>query len=57
MFADETLIFHYDDARHFMHLLCAPYHKHFGDKDVIASEPPDLAAVLQEIEGLMAVNS
>ncbi len=47
---DGTLIFRYDDTDHFLNLPTAPHHKHLGEKDVIASKPPDLQSVLKEIE-------
>ncbi len=50
--ADGKVIFRYDNARHFMNLPGAPHHKHLGENDVVASEQPDLQAVLQEIEGM-----
>lgn len=55
MQADETLIFRYDDADHFPYLPTAPHHKHFGESDVIESNAPNLAAVLKEIENLIAL--
>jgi len=51
--ADGTVIFRYDDAPHFPNLANAPHHKHVGDKDVVASEFPDLQSVLKEIETLI----
>lgn len=50
--ADETFIFRYDDAPHHPHLLFFPHHKHIGGS-VIDAEPPDLAAVLREIDALI----
>jgi hypothetical protein len=50
---DETVIFRYDNARHFSNLPTAPHHKHIGENDVIAADAPDLESVLKEIEGLI----
>ncbi|MCA9933139.1 MAG: hypothetical protein KC415_04415 [Anaerolineales bacterium] len=46
---DFSLIFRYDDTAHFPNLPGFPHHKHVGD-EVQSAEPPDLTAVLQEIE-------
>lgn len=51
--ADETVILRYDNARHYLNLSTAPHHKHVGENEVIATEPPDLASVLKEIESLI----
>lgn len=51
--ANETIIFRYDNARHYFDLSTAPHHKHVGKNEVIASESPDLQFVLKEIEALM----
>ena len=51
--ADETIIFRYDNARHFPNLPTAPHHKHVGETDVIAANAPDLESVLKEIEGML----
>lgn len=53
MKADGTLIFRYDDTKHFPNLSTAPHHKHIGENDVVAAETPDLQSVLKEIEGLI----
>ena len=50
---DGIMLFRYDDAPHFPTLPNAPHHKHRGEEDVIASEPPDLQSVLKEIEALI----
>ena len=52
--SEAVLIFRYDDTDHFRDLSTAPHHKHIGESDVIASNPPDLAQVLKEIEGLIS---
>ena len=51
--ADEDIIFHYDNARHFPHLPTAPHHKHIGETEVVAADAPDLQSVLNEIETLI----
>ncbi len=51
--ADETIIFRYDNARHYLHLPTAPHHKHPGETEVIAADAPDLQSVLKEIEALI----
>lgn len=30
-----------------------PHHKHIGENEVIAANPPDLEVVLKEIEGMI----
>ncbi|MCS6804453.1 MAG: DUF6516 family protein [Acidobacteriota bacterium] len=53
--ADGTLIFRYDNAPHFPALSTFPHHKHDGHEyTVVAASPPDLQAVLNEIQGLIA---
>jgi len=51
--ADETVIFRYDNARHYGDLPTAPHHKHVGENDVVAAIAPDLQSVLKEIESLI----
>lgn len=51
--ADESLVFRYDNASHYLHLSTAPHHKHIGENEVIASEAPDFQFVLKEIEALI----
>jgi hypothetical protein len=49
--ATANLIFRYDDTPHHPALSTFPHHKHAGSEaEVTASMPPDLPAVLQEIE-------
>jgi hypothetical protein len=49
--AKQTLVFRYDDTAHFPNLAGFPHRKHIGSPaQVISAEPPDLTAVLQEIE-------
>lgn len=49
--AGAVLIFRYDDTPHFPDLPSFPHHKHNGrSNQVVAAEPLDLTAVLQEIE-------
>jgi hypothetical protein len=50
--SDNALIFRYDNSPHYPDLLTFPSHKHTPD-GVIAAEPPDLADVLREIDGLL----
>ncbi|HKZ86197.1 MAG TPA: DUF6516 family protein [Anaerolineae bacterium] len=53
--ADASLIFRYDDTPHYSELPGFPHHKHDGsEQNVVAVTPPDLAAVLKEIERLTA---
>ena len=51
--ADETVIFRYDNARHFPNLPAAPHHKHIVENEVVAADAPDLKSVLREIEGMV----
>jgi hypothetical protein len=54
--ADGSFVFRYDDAPHFRNLATFPHHKHSSSEtNVSASEPPDLATVLDEIEALIQV--
>lgn len=51
--ADAALIFRYDDTPHHPGLSNFPHHKHVGNEThVIPATPPDLPAVLQEIEAV-----
>jgi len=53
--AGAGLVFRYDNSPHFPGLSGFPHHKHVGDEStVIAATPLDLAAVLSEIEELLA---
>ncbi len=53
--ADRSLIFRYDNTKHFFELPHFPHHKHVGDETtVIPHRPPTLAAVIAEIETLLA---
>ena len=48
--ADSSLVFRYDDTPHYPELPNFPHHKHAGqEQNVIASTPPNLPAVLEEI--------
>lgn len=51
--ADETIIFRYDNTRHFPHLPTAPHHKHVTDIEVVATDLPEFETVLREIESLI----
>jgi hypothetical protein len=44
--ADGTMVFRYDKGPHFPNLASSPHHKHIGEKDVVATDAPDLQAVL-----------
>lgn len=49
--SDATLIFRYDDTSHFPRMASFPHHKHVdGEVNVVEAVPPDLSAVLREIE-------
>ncbi len=49
-----SLIFRYDDTPHFPDLPDFPHHKHTGNESNVApASPPDLQAVLAEIQKLM----
>lgn len=53
-----SLIFRYDDTPHFPALPQFPHHKHIGSQtDAIPAQPPDLTAVLREIETLYPVSN
>jgi len=52
---DETIIFRYNNAKHYLHLPSAPHHKHLGETEVITANAPDLQSVLKEIEALIGV--
>ena len=51
--ADETVIFRYDNTRHYLDLSTAPHHKHIGENEVVAANAPDLESVLKEIKALI----
>lgn len=56
MDASNNLIFRYDDAEHHqeLNLSSFPHHKHEGREDnILSSNSPTLAEVLQEIEGIV----
>lgn len=53
--ADETMIFRYDNTRHFPRLPTAPHHKHVTDTEVVATPPPEFETVLREIESLISI--
>jgi hypothetical protein len=51
---DGTLVFRYDNTPHFPALPTFPHHKHeASDESVVAASPPDLEAVLTEIQSLL----
>ena len=47
-----NLIFRYDNAPHYPHIMTHPHHKHVGS-DVESAEVPDLSDVLREIEQML----
>jgi hypothetical protein len=49
---DARMIWRYDNAGHHRKLGLAtyPHHKHVGEQQIVASDAPDLAAVLREVE-------
>ena len=49
---NNQLVFRYDSTPHFPNLPNFPHHKHLHD-DVIASDKPDIAQVLQEVNELL----
>ena len=51
--ADETIVFRYDNAKHYLKLPFAPHHKHVGENEVIATNAPDLESVVKEIVALI----
>jgi hypothetical protein len=56
--ADAGLIFRYDDTPHHPDLSNFPNHKHVGNEThVIPTTPPDLSAVLREIEAIHPLTS
>ncbi len=59
MTARKTLIFRYDNTGHHkrLNLPSYPHHKHEGsENNVIASQAPDLIAVLREVESLVQLS-
>jgi len=56
--ADAAVIFRYDDTPHHPGLSNFPNHKHVGNEThVIPATPPDLSAVLREIEAIHPLTS
>jgi hypothetical protein len=54
---DGTLVFRYDNTPHFPALTTFPHHKHVGGElSVVPATPPDLPAVLAEIQSLIAAS-
>lgn len=52
--SDGTFILRYDNTPHFPDLPTFPHHKHEGsESNVVSATPPDLQAVLAEIQGLI----
>lgn len=53
---DGTLVFRYDNTPHFPTLPTFPHHKHeTSGANVVAASPPDLQAILTEIQRLVEV--
>lgn len=51
---DGALVFRYDNTPHFPALATFPHHKHeASEANVVAASPPDLQAILTEIQSLM----
>lgn len=51
--ADNSLVFRYDDTGHYPDLPNFPHHKHVGDEtEIVPALPPDLQAILREIEAI-----
>ena len=55
--ADGTLVFRYDNTPHFPTLPTFPHHRHVeSETDVTAVSPPDLEAILTEIQSLIEIS-
>ncbi|HXH08554.1 MAG TPA: DUF6516 family protein [Alphaproteobacteria bacterium] len=55
---DGTFVFRYDNTPHFPTLPTFPHHKHeCNESNVVSASPPDLQAVLTEIQGLLAASA
>jgi hypothetical protein len=56
--SDGTFVFRYDNTPHYSALPTFPHHKHGGSgSTVVSANPPDLPAVLTEIQGLLAASA
>jgi len=56
--ADGALVFRYDNTPHFPALPTFPHHKHeMSDANVMAASPPDLQAILTEIQSLIEIST
>jgi hypothetical protein len=54
---DGTLVFRYDNTPHFPTLPTFPHHKHeISDANVMAAVPPDLQAILAEVQRLIEIS-
>jgi hypothetical protein len=54
---DGALVFRYDNTPHFPTLPTFPHHKHEGNEaNVVAASPPDLTAILSEIQSLIEIS-
>ncbi len=47
--SEGRMIFRYDNSPHYPQLEGFPHHKHVAEGDVVATPPPDLFRVLQEV--------
>jgi Family of unknown function (DUF6516) len=55
---DGALVFRYDNTPHFPTLPTFPHHKHEGrEANVVTASPPDLAAILSEIQSLIEIST
>ena len=56
--SDSTFVFRYDNTPHFPTLPTFPHHKHEGSTShIVSTGPPDLQAVLAEIQSLLAASA
>ena len=56
--SDGTFVFRYDNSPHFPTLPTFPHHKHDGSTShVVSAGPPDLQAVLSEIQSLLVASA
>ncbi len=54
---DGALVFRYDNTPHFPALPTFPHHKHeMSNANVMAASPPDLQAILTEIQSLIEIS-
>jgi hypothetical protein len=53
MHSDGHMLFRYDNAPHYSELSSFPNHKHVQHRAAIASSPPDLQDILDEISAIL----